>query len=98
MGINIDLFVSDDRIQIFFDLSEIKIKIYSVLNVSNDSSKPEEFRIKDIEVFVDSEEQKEGYVGKFLGIENIRTTLNGLEKCEMLATKDIKAALHGKGC
>ena len=98
MNINIDLFVSDDGIQKFFDLNEIKIKMSSVVNVSNDSSKPEEFSIKDIEVFVDSEEQKEGHVGKFLGIENIWTSLNGLEKCEMLATKDIKAALHGTGC
>ena len=46
-----------------------------LLNVSNDSSKPEEFNIKDIEVLVDNKEQnwfKRAHVGKFLGIVNIR--------------------------
>ena len=45
-----------------------------LLNVSNDSSKPEEFSIKDIEVLVDNKEQnwfKRAHVGKFLGIVNI---------------------------
>ena len=45
-----------------------------VLNVSNDSSKPEEFILKDIEVFVGSKEQdwfKRAHVGKFLGLEDI---------------------------
>ena len=36
---------------------ELKIKMSSVLNVSNAISKSEELSIKDIEVFVDSEEQ-----------------------------------------
>ena len=42
-----------------------------MLNVSNGSSKPEEFNIKDIEILVDSEEQnwfKRALVGKFLGL------------------------------
>ena len=55
----------------------------SVLNVSNDSSKPQEFSIKDIVMFVNSEEQnwfKRIHVGKFLGLEDIRTSLNGLKK------------------
>ena len=60
----------------------------SFLNVSNDASrKSEEFSLKDIEVFVDSDEQKwfkRVHVGKFLGIEDIRTSFNGLEKCEIL--------------
>ena len=46
-----------------------------LLNVSNDSSKPEEFNIKDIEVLVDNKEQnwfKRAHVGKLLGIVNIR--------------------------
>ena len=35
-----------------FDQKELQIKISSsLLNVSNDSSKPEDFSLKDIEVF-----------------------------------------------
>ena len=63
-----------------------------VLNVSNDSYKPQEFSMKDIEMLVDSEEQnwfKRAHVGKFLGIEDIRTSLNGLEKCEMLTRQEL---------
>ena len=55
----------------------------SVLNVSNDSSKPEEFSLKDIGVFVDSKEQnwfKRAHVGKFLGLEDIQISLNSLEE------------------
>ena len=55
----------------------------SLLNFSNDASrKPEEFSLKDTEVFVDSEEQnwfKRDHVVKFLVIEDIQTSLNGLE-------------------
>ena len=65
----------------------------SLLNVSNDASgRPEEFSLKDIEVFVDSEEQnwfKRAHMGKFLGIENIRTSLNELENCEMLTWQEL---------
>ena len=65
----------------------------SLLNVSNDASgRPEEFSLKDIEVFVDSEEQnwfKRAHMGKFLGIENIRTSLNDLENCEMLTRQEL---------
>ena len=64
----------------------------SLLSVSNGSSKSEEFSLKDIEVFVDSEEQnwfKRAHVGKFLGIENIRTSLNDLEKCEILTRQEL---------
>ena len=60
--------------------------MFSVLNASNDSSKSEEFSLKDIEIFVDSEEQnwfKRAHVVKFLGLEDIRTSLNGLKKCEI---------------
>ena len=48
----------------------------------NASSRPEEFSLKDIEVLVDNKEQnwfKRAHVGKFLGIEDIRTSLNDLE-------------------
>ena len=58
----------------------------SALNASNDCSKSEEFILKDIEIFVDSEEQnwfKRAHEGKFLGLEDIRTSLNGLKKCEI---------------
>ena len=54
----------------------------SLLNASNDNSRPEEFRIKDIKVFVDSGEQnwfKRAHVGKFLRMENIQTSLNDLD-------------------
>ena len=58
------------------------------MNVSNDASdEPEEFNLQNIEVFVDSEEQnwfKRAHVAKVLGIEDIWTSLNGLEKCEIL--------------
>ena len=46
-----------DQIQKFLDLKEPKIKMSSLLNVSNVSNEPEKFNLKDIEVFVDSEEQ-----------------------------------------
>ena len=45
-----------------------------MLNVSNGSSKPEQFSIKDIEMLVDSEEQnwfKRALVRKFLGLVHI---------------------------
>ena len=63
-----------------------------VLNVSNANSKSEEFSLKDIEVLVDSEEQnwfKRTHVGIYLEIENIRTSLNDLEKCEMLTRQEL---------
>ena len=71
----------------------------SLLNTSNDNRKPEEFSIKYIEVFVDSEEQnwfKKAHVEKFLGIEDIQTSLNGLEKCEILTREaELIPTQHG---
>ena len=70
----------------------------SVLIVPNAGSKPEKFSLKDIEVFVDSEEQnwfKRAQMGKFLGIEDIRTTLNGLAKCEILTRQELIPIRHG---
>ena len=65
----------------------------SLLNVSNDaSSRSEELSVKDINVIVDNEEQnwlKRTHVGKFLLLEDIRTSLNGLEKCEMLTRQEL---------
>ena len=49
----------------------------SLLNFSNGSSKSEDFSLTDVEVFVDSKEQnwfKLAHVGKFLRIEDIRTS------------------------
>ena len=46
----------------------------SLLNVSNDTSKSEEFSIKDIEILVDNKEQKwlqKAHVVKFLGLVHI---------------------------
>ena len=75
------------------------MKISSLLNVSNGASrKSEEFTLKDIEVFVDSDEQKwfkRAHVGKFLGIEDIRTSLNGLEKCEILTRQELVPTRRG---
>ena len=71
MGINIDLFVSGDRIQNIFNPERLKMKMSSVLNVSNDSGKPQGFSIKDVEILVDNKEQnwfKRAHVGKFLGL------------------------------
>ena len=39
----------------FVDQKELLMKMSSLLNVSNPSSKPQEFNIKDIEVLVDNE-------------------------------------------
>ena len=64
-----------------------------MLNVSNANSKLDEFSLKVIEVLVDSEEQnwfKRAYVRTFLGLEDIRTSLNGLEKCEMLTRQELR--------
>ena len=76
-----------------FDQKELQIKISSLLNVSNgSSSKIEEFILKNIEVFVDSKKQnwfKRGHIGKFLGIHDIWTSLNGLQKCEMFTRQEL---------
>ena len=64
----------------------------SFLNVSNASNKSEKFSLKDIEVFLDSGKQnwfKRAHLGKFLGIEDIRTSLNGLEKCEIITRQEL---------
>ena len=68
------------------------MKMSSLLNASNENYRSKEFRIKGIEVFVDSEEQNwfnRAHVGKFLGIENIRTSLNNLDKCKMLTRQEL---------
>ena len=69
----------------------MQIKISSVLNVSNGTSKAEEFSLKDIEVLADSEEQnwfKRAHVGKFLGLSQIEKLLVSLDKCEIRARND----------
>ena len=53
VGMNIGFFVSGDRIQKFFGQKELQIKMYSLLNVSNTTSKSEEFILNDIELLVD---------------------------------------------
>ena len=61
--------MSGDQIQKLFDPKRFTNKMpSSLLNVSNSSSKSEDFSLKDIEVFVDSEEQhwfKRAHVGGF---------------------------------
>ena len=78
----------------FFDQKELQITMSSpLLNVSNDADgRPAEFGLKDIDVFVVSEEPnwlKQTHVGKFLGLEDNRTSLNDLEKCEILTKQEL---------
>ena len=64
----------------------------SLLNVTN-SRKSEKFKLKDIEVLVDGKEQpwfKRAHIGIIFGIEDMRTSLNGLEKCEMLTRQEFE--------
>ena len=64
----------------------------SLLNVSNASSKSEEFSLKDIKVFVDSREQnwfKRAHVGEFLGLINIHRLTRRLSESDRLARRDI---------
>ena len=69
----------------------------SLFNTWNSTSREhscnisEEFNFKDTEELLDKEDQpwfKIGNVGRFLGIENIQTLLNGLENHEMLTRQD----------
>ena len=72
----------------------------SVLKVSNSSSKSEEFNLNNIEVLVDSEEQKWfkwAHVGKVLGLKHIDTSVEDLDKCEMSTRNDIKTIRHDMG-
>ena len=81
-----------DQTQNFFDPKRTKIKMSFLLNASNDSNKSEGFSLEDIKVLVGSEEQNSftrAHVGKVLGIEDIRTSLNDLEKCEILTTQEL---------
>ena len=73
-----DLFVSGDRIQTFFEQRELKINISSVWNISNVNSKPKEFSLKDIQVLVDGEEQdwfKRAHVGNLYGCLKLKNRL-----------------------
>ena len=70
----------------------------SVLKVSNSSSESGEFKLNNIEVIIDSEEQnwfKWANVGKLLGLKHIDTSVEGLDKCEMTTRNDIKTIHHG---
>ena len=71
----------------------IKIKVSSLLNVSNASNKPEEFSLNDIEVIVDSEGEnwfKRVHVGKFLGLAKVLMSVEGFDTQEMSQRDDIK--------
>ena len=75
----------------------------SLLNVSHVASrKPEVFSLKDIEVFVDSEEEnwfKLAHVRKLLGIKDIRASLNGLEEFEILTRQGlVRTRCGNQGC
>ena len=75
------------RYKKLYDQKELQIKMPSLLNVSKANSESEEFSLKDIEVYVDSEEKiwlKRVHVRKFLGIADIRTSLKDLKKGENL--------------
>ena len=63
----------------------------SVMNISNGSSKPEEFSLKDIDLLVGSEQQnwfKRAHVGKFLELSQIEKSFVGLDNCEIRARND----------
>ena len=82
----------------FLTQKEVKLKSDSVLNVSNGSSKPKEFSIKDNEMLVDIDEQnwfKRAHVGKFLGIEDIRSSSNDLGKSEMFTRQELIPSQRG---
>ena len=62
-----------------------------MLNVSNGSSKAEEFSLKYIEVLVGSEGQnwfKRAHIEKFLGLPQIEKSLVGLDKCKIRVRND----------
>ena len=77
-------FVSVVQIQRFFDPKRITNKMSSsLLNISNGSSKPEEFSPNDIEVLVDNKEQnwfKRAHIGQYLGIVRIITSTTSYQK------------------
>ena len=63
----------------------------SVMNISNGSSEPEEFSLKDIDLLVGSEQQnwfKRAHVGKFLELSQIEKSFVGLDNCEIRARND----------
>ena len=68
----------------------------SLLNVSNDSSKPEEFSLKDIEVLADNKEQnwfKRAHIGRYLGIARTTTSTSNYQK----KIKDLGLSSRPKG-
>ena len=68
----------------------------SLLNVSNGSSKPEEFGLSDIEVLADNKEQnwfKREHIGQYLGIAHIITLTSKLSEKD----KRSRAFLQAQG-
>ena len=62
------------------------------------SSKPGEFSLKDIRFLVNNKAQnwfRRAHMGKFLGIEDIWTSLNDLEKCKMLIRQELIPSRRG---
>ena len=67
----------------FLTQKEQQTKMSSLLNVSNDSRKPEEFSLKDIEVLADNKEQnwfKTAHIWRYLGIARIITSTSNLSE------------------
>ena len=100
VGINMGLLCLVTRYKNFLSQKEVQIKISSVLNVSNGSSKPEEFSLKDIEVLVDNKEQtwfKRAHTGQFLGIARIITSTAKLSKEDIRSRAFLQAKreIHG---
>ena len=58
MEVNIDFLYLMTGYKNFLTLKSTKIKMSSLLNVPNASSKSEEFSLNDIEVLVDNKDQK----------------------------------------
>ena len=72
----------------------------SLLNVSNGSSKLEEYGLNDIDVLAENKEQKwftRAHVRKFLGLKHIVTSMEGLDKCEMLTKQELVPTCRAAG-
>ena len=83
MDLNIGLLCLMTGCKKFLTQKQLKIKMSSLLNVSNDAdSKPKEFSINDIEVLVDKKEQnwfERKHVGKYLRLVHIHKSAAKLE-------------------
>ena len=74
------------------------IKLSSLLNVSNGSSKSVEFNLNDIEVLVDSKEQnwfKRAHKGRYLGITRIISSIVKLSEEDVRSRASLRVEERG---